>query len=81
MRAVRYIKPRKLRIMLYAFMGTGIFGILVGTGVFGVLSEFYNASFYVTFLGTINLCLGGIIGWIYLNQAPKRRDPRKPPRN
>lgn len=78
---MRYIKPKKLKVMLAAFMGTGVFGIVLGTGAFGALSAFYASNFYLTFLGTINLCLGGVVGWLYLTQAPKRRDPRKPPRD
>ena len=62
-------------------MGTGVFGILLGTSLFGLLSDYYNSNFYVTSLGTINLCLGGFVGWLYFTQAPKRRDSRKPPKN
>lgn len=78
---MKYIKPQKLKIIFGVFMGTGAFGILMGTSVFGILSEFYNPNFYLSFLGTINLCLGGVVGWIYLTQSPKRRDSRKPSRN
>ncbi len=49
--------------MLYAFMGTGAFGIIMG-----LVTE----TFYVTFLGTINLCLGGLVGWLYLTREPRR---------
>ena len=78
---MRYIKPKKLRVMFAAFMGTGAFGILAGTSAFGLLAAFYNPTFYLTFLGTINICLGGVVGWIYLTQGPKRRDSRKPARD
>lgn len=47
------------------FFGAGAVGIAIGLG--------FN-YFFVTFLGTINLCLGGFIGWLFLTQTPK--EPR-----
>ena len=65
---MRYIKPEKLKVMMAAFFGTGILGIVLG------LSSNY---FYLTFLGVINLCLGGFVGWLFLTQEPKLRGKRK----
>lgn len=65
---MRHIKPFKLKVMTAAFLGTGGVGILMGLN--------FNA-FYVTFLGVINLCLGGFTGWLFFTQAPKLRDKRK----
>jgi len=68
---MRYIKPQKLKVLLILFFGTGIMGIVVG------LSIPSQTSFYITFLGVINLCLGGFIGWLFFTQEPKLRDKRK----
>jgi predicted lipid-binding transport protein (Tim44 family) len=65
---MRYIKPAKLKVMMAAFLGTGIFGIGLGL---------YANYFNLTLLGVINLCLGGVVGWLFFTQAPKLRDKRK----
>jgi len=49
--------------MTVAFLATGTAGIAIGLG---------TQTLYVTFLGTINLCLGGLSGWLYLNRRPRR---------
>ncbi len=65
---MKYVSPKKLKIILLMFFGTGIWGI--GMGLF-------QNFFYLTLLGVINLCLGGFVGWIFLTQQPKSRDKRK----
>ena len=65
---MRYVRPHKLKVLMAAFFGTGIFGILIGLS---------STEFYITMLGTINLCLGGFVGWIFLTQKPRSRDKRK----
>ena len=45
-----------------AFFGTGIWGIVIG---------FVIESFFIVVLGAINFALGGIVGFLYLNQKPK----------
>jgi hypothetical protein len=65
---MKYVAPKKLKVLLILFFGTGIIGIAMG------LSYSY---FYLTTLGVINLCLGGFIGWLFLTQQPKSRDKRK----
>jgi len=65
---MKYISPKKLKIILLMFFGTGIWGIGMG-----LVFEF----FYLTSLGVINICLGGFVGWILLTQKPKSRDKRK----
>jgi len=47
---MKYISPKKLKIILLMFFGTGIWGI--GMGLF-------TNFFYLTSLGVINICLGG----------------------
>ena len=56
------------------FFGTGILGIVIGLGV---APSFGDSGLFITFLGVINLCLGGFFGWIFLNQKPHEQDPRK----
>jgi hypothetical protein len=35
----------------------------------------------ITFMGVINLCLGGFFGWVLLTQKPKLDDKRKKKHN
>ena len=68
---MKYIKPQKLKVLMILFFGTGIMGITMG------LSIPSQMSFFITFLGVINLCLGGFVGWIFFTQEPRSRDKRK----
>ncbi len=65
---MKYVAPKKLKVLMILFFGTGILGIGLG------LSQ---NLFHLTTLGVINLCLGGFVGWLFLTQQPKSRDKRK----
>jgi len=68
---MKYIKPQKLKVLMMMFFGTGIMGIVIG------LSIPSQMSFFITFLGVINFCLGGFVGWLFLTQEPRLKDKRK----
>ena len=57
------------------FFGTGIGGIIIGLTIATSFSS--NASLIITFMGVINLSLGGFFGWIFFTQQPTVQDPRK----
>ena len=69
---IKYIQPTRLKVLIALFFGTagmGIFvGLVIATGI---------QSLYITFLGVLNLCLGGFVGYLLLTQKPKVRDTRK----
>ena len=69
---IKYIRPKSLKVLIALFFGTagmGIFvGLVIATGI---------QSLYITFLGVVNLCLGGLVAYILLTQKPKVRDTRK----
>jgi hypothetical protein len=69
---IKYIRPKRLKVLIALFFGTagmGIFvGLVIATGI---------QSLYITFLGVVNLCLGGLVSYILLTQKPKVRDTRK----
>ena len=69
---IKYIQPKRLKVLVALFFGTagmGIFvGLVIATGI---------QSLYITFLGVLNLCLGGFVGYLLLTQKPKVRDTRK----
>jgi len=55
--------------LFFGTAGMGIFvGLVIATGI---------QSLYITFLGVLNLCLGGFVGYLLLTQKPKVRDTRK----
>lgn len=58
------------------FFGTGILGIIVGLYVAP-----HQTTLIITFMGVINLSLGGFFGWILLTQNPESNDKRKKKRN
>jgi TM2 domain-containing membrane protein YozV len=69
---MKYVPPKKLKVLIALFFGSAGMGIFVGleiaTGV---------QSLYITLLGVINLCLGGFVAWILMTQKVKVRDSRK----
>jgi len=69
---MKYIHPKKLKVLIALFFGSagmGIFvGLVIATGI---------QSLYITFLGVINLCLGGLVAWRLMTQKAKVRDSRK----
>ena len=69
---MKYVQPKKLKVLIALFFGSagmGIFvGLVIATGI---------QSLYITFLGVVNLCLGGFVGYLLLTQKAKVRDSRK----
>ena len=73
---MKYVKPMRLKILMMMFFGTGILGIIVGLYVAPP-----QTKLIITFMGVINLSLGGFFGWILLTQNPESNDKRKKKRN
>ena len=69
---MKYVKPTKLKVITLVLFGTGAFGILVGLGVPG-----NQPILMMSFMGVINICLGGFFGFIFLTQEPKSEQRRK----
>ena len=65
---MKYVQPRKLKVIVIMFFAAAGVGIWLG------LDSHYM---YLTLLGIVNLCLGGLTGWILLTQKPRPRDRRK----
>jgi len=72
---MKYIKPLRLKVLMMLFFFTGIIGIVIGLTVAPNMSSY--ASLLITFMGVINLSLGGFFGWVFLTQQPNEEDPRK----
>ena len=72
---MKYIQPLKLKVLMMMFFGTGILGIVIGLTVAPNFSS--DTSILITFMGVINLSLGGFFGWLFLTQAEKEPDKRK----
>jgi hypothetical protein len=69
---MKYIAPKKLKVLVAMFFVAAGMGIFVGL----VLAEGIQ-SLYVTFLGVVNLCLGGFVAYLLMTQKAKVRDSRK----
>jgi len=69
---MKYVHPKKLKVLIALFFGSAGMGIYVGleqaTGI---------QLLYITFLGVINLCLGGFVAYLLMTQKAKVRDSRK----
>ena len=72
---MKYVNPLRLKVLMMMFFGTGILGIIIGLTVAPALSS--DSSLLITFMGVINLSLGGFFGWIFLTQEPQEEDKRK----
>ena len=70
---MKYIPPKKLKVLLIMFFAAAGFGIF--TGLFVATSSMQGLI--ITLLGVVNLCLGGLMGYLLLMQKPKVRDSRK----
>ena len=70
---MKYIPPKKLKVLIVMFFAAAGFGIYSGlelatSGMQGLL---------ITFMGVLNLALGGFMGYLLLTQKPYTRDSRK----
>jgi len=69
---LKFIQPKKLKVLIAMFFGTGGMGIFVGLVIATEMQ-----TVYITLLGCINLCLGGFVAWVLVTQKAKVRDSRK----
>jgi len=69
---MKYINPKKLKVLIALFFGTAAMGIFVG-----LVIATGKQTVYITLLGVINLCLGGVVAWVLVTQKAKVRDGRK----
>ena len=69
---MKYVKPKKLKVLIALFFGSAGMGIFVGL----VIADGIQ-SLYITFLGVVNLCLGGFVAYLLMTQKPRVRDKRK----
>ena len=65
---MRHIEKQKLKVLMMLFFGSGMIGISVGLQL---------GHFMFVTMGTVNLCLGGFFGWLFLTQKPRLKDKRK----
>ena len=71
---LKYIAPKKLKILMAVCFGIGLWGI-----VFGLWLGQFQASlnyFMITVLGVINVGLGALFAYLFLTQV-RNVDPRK----
>ncbi len=62
---MKYIEPKKLRVLTILFFGAGIWGIVAGMVIIKPL------EFMIVIVGVMNFCIGGFLGYRLLTQGPK----------
>jgi glucose uptake protein GlcU len=66
---LKYIQPKKLKIIMGLFFATGVWGMVYGTGIYGLAyGAVIHQNFLIVLFGTINFCLGGLFGYRLLTQ-------------
>ena len=70
---MKYIPPKKLKVLLIMFFAAAGFGIFTGL----TMATSGMQGLMITLLGVVNLCLGGLMAFLLLTQKPKVRDSRK----
>ena len=70
---MKYVQPKKLKVLMIMFFAAAGFGIFTGLTV----ATSGMQGLIITFLGVINLCLGGFMGYLLFTQKPYVRDRRK----
>lgn len=76
---MKYVSPIRLKVLMIMFFATGTIGIFVG--LFVAPHQAPPAILIITFMGVINLSLGGFFGWVFLTQTPQSDNKRKKKRN
>jgi|TARA_X000000368_G_scaffold310716_1_gene248591 hypothetical protein len=73
---LKYVQPKKLKILILVFTGVGLWGI--GFGLFrGSIDDSGSMNnFMIVVLGVVNLFLGAFMAYLYLTQV-RKIDPRK----
>jgi len=71
---LKYVNPKKLKILIGVFFMVGVWGIAFGLWM-GTMKASMN-YFMIVVLGVVNLCLGGFMAYLYMTQQ-KKIDPRK----
>ncbi len=69
---MKYVRPQKLKIITLVLFVTGAFGSAVGLGIPG-----NEPIIMMSFMGVINIVLGGFFGLVLLTQKPKSEQRRK----
>jgi len=70
---MKHVPPTKLKVLMIMFFAAAGFGIFTGLAI----ATSGMQGLMITLLGVINLCLGGLMGFLLLTQKPKVRDSRK----
>ncbi|HXG74576.1 MAG TPA: hypothetical protein VNK44_07150 [Candidatus Nitrosotenuis sp.] len=59
---MKYIPPKKLKVLMVMFFGAGIWGMAYGLWIHHP---------FLTLFGVINFCLGGVFGYRFFTQGHK----------
>lgn len=76
---MKYVAPKKLKIIMAAFFATGVWGMIYGTGVWGLpFGMIISQNPLIVLFGAINFSLGGVFGFRLMTQTkPSPGDGKK----
>ncbi|MCH9657832.1 hypothetical protein K0U27_03895 [archaeon] len=69
---MKYINPFRVKVLMVMFYVTGVVGVAVG-----LIVAPPQMTMMVTFMGIVNVALGGFFTYILLTQQQKAPDKRK----
>ncbi len=69
---MKYIEPKKVKVLIIMFFATGALGVIVGLVVAPP-----SSTMMITFMGVINFGLGAFFIFILSTQTQKAPDKRK----
>lgn len=61
---MKWLPPKKLKVLTILFFGAGIWGIVAGMIII-------KTEFMIVIVGVMNFCIGGFLGYRLLTQGPK----------
>ena len=73
---LKYVQPKKLKILILVFTGVGLWGIRFGLFRGSIDDSGSMNNFMIVVLGVVNLFLGAFMAYLYLTQV-RKIDPRK----
>ncbi len=62
---MKWLPPKKLKVLMVLFFATGGWGIISGTFLIK------PTMMFIVYFGLINICIGGFLGYRFFTQGPK----------
>ena len=74
---MRRLARHKLRNIMFMFLGTGAWGLILGFILPSMTPQQSSLPLYLTIMGVVQLGLGAVFGWMYLTREPEDQRGKK----